>query len=401
MSVQDAFRKPVAEHAFPPLAEFAEEVFGQLPRVDQRRWARAYLNGLLTVPGKKTLQRLARAVSASPVAANGLQQFINSSPWEWRPPRAALARAAAQRVPVRAWTVGTSVIPKRGEHSVGVHRRFVRHTGRTLNCQVALGLFASSDQVSLPVDWRILLGCDWLSDEQRRRRARIPDTVRPQREWAHLLGFVDRVLADRALPAAPLVTDLGTVPDTLPLVAGLLRRGVDFAVEVSSGLPLLPVGPALPVAPARPPAVPRPRGATRPARELPTQGHIVTTAGPDGRPRQLAVHSALVQLPLANEARPVLRLFAERGGPAGELRFWLTNLVDRRITDLLALTAHAARTGAAISALEDGFGVRDFEGRSYPGWHHHMTMVSAAYTYRSLHVDELAAAPLPFASVSM
>jgi len=31
------------------------------------------------------------------------------------------------------------------------------------------------------------------------------------------------------------------------------------------------------------------------------------------------------------------------------------------------------------------FGLLDFEGRSFPGWYHHMALVSAAYTYRRLH----------------
>lgn len=32
-------------------------------------------------------------------------------------------------------------------------------------------------------------------------------------------------------------------------------------------------------------------------------------------------------------------------------------------------------------------GLLDFEGRSYPGWHHHMALVSAAYAFRSLGDD--------------
>ncbi len=30
--------------------------------------------------------------------------------------------------------------------------------------------------------------------------------------------------------------------------------------------------------------------------------------------------------------------------------------------------------------------MQDFEGRSFVGWHHHMTLVSAAYAYDSLGV---------------
>ncbi|MFC0110199.1 hypothetical protein ACFFRB_28540 [Kibdelosporangium aridum subsp. largum] len=32
-----------------------------------------------------------------------------------------------------------------------------------------------------------------------------------------------------------------------------------------------------------------------------------------------------------------------------------------------------------MARLRDDFGLRHFEGRSYAGWHHHVTLVSAAH----------------------
>lgn len=64
-------------------------------------------------------------------------------------------------------------------------------------------------------------------------------------------------------------------------------------------------------------------------------------------------------------------------------RVWLTNLTHARPQTVARLIRHAGDR-AAVAALEEDFGLLDFEGRSYPGWHHHMTMVSAACAYRSL-----------------
>ncbi|KOU28190.1 hypothetical protein ADK51_12095 [Streptomyces sp. WM6368] len=60
---------------------------------------------------------------------------------------------------------------------------------------------------------------------------------------------------------------------------------------------------------------------------------------------------------------------------------WLTNMNRHRMDDLLGLVRAAGRSAAVLGALADDFGLLDFEGRSFPGWHHHMTLMSAAYAF--------------------
>ncbi|MGW7793679.1 transposase, partial [Streptomyces tricolor] len=84
---------------------FVESVFNPLHRAEQRRWARAYLWGLLHTPGKKTPRRMAEAGLLPAGAAHGLHQFINSSTWSWEPVRRALGRTIAAHRPAYAWTV--------------------------------------------------------------------------------------------------------------------------------------------------------------------------------------------------------------------------------------------------------------------------------------------------------
>ena len=365
------------------LSDFVHDAFGCLPRADQRRWAHAYLHGLLTLPGKKTLQRLAAAASTPPVAPHGLHQFINSSPWDWNPPRRALSRIIAERGRVRAWTVGMSIIPKRGEHSVGVHRRFITETGRTVNCQAALGLFLSTEQRCFPVDWSMLLGPSWLDDE-RRRRVRIPEMVRPWTDWEHLVNFADFIAATGPSVRAPLVAELVNVPDVGPLVAGLAQRGIDFVLEVGPGQPVSLVDGAVPF---RRWSVPQVTTAKQfLTTEKPGQRHVV--GGGDQRGPSI-IHCATVHLPRgtmsARWPHQGYRLLAEWSQAGkGPVRHWITNMFDAGVDKILALAAHAVRVRSMVKEMEGGFGLLDFEGRSFPGWHHHMTMVSAAYAYRGL-----------------
>jgi len=360
---------------------FVEEVFEPLQRADQRRWARTYLNGLLNVTGKKTLQRLAKAASpSSPGAAHGLQQFINASPWDWEPVRQCLARAAAGRGTPKAWTVAELTIPKRGEHSVGVHRRFDEESGRTINCQLAEGLFLSADAYCLPVDWSLILSDSWC-DEPRRRRVRIPDSVSSQPGWAHVLDFVETVAAQPHLAAIPWAMDLRRMPEAGLVIAGLARRGLDFVCEVGPGHPVLPAQAGASVV-----------GMSEVmARSQTHQPHLVIRQVPAGRPEPFTVHSGLVRLPVrGGSAEPVSpRAFRTLVRPAvngrQNPRFWITSFTDRRVEEVLALAQNATVAASAMGDLQAGFGVQDFEGRSFPGWHHHMTMVSAAYAFRRLY----------------
>ncbi|WP_326695814.1 transposase [Streptomyces sp. NBC_01766] len=417
------------------ISSYAEDLFGHLPRADQRRWALTYLRGLLTAPGRKSVRRLARAVSDSPTAAQSLQQFVNSSPWEWDPVRAALARWTEQQTGarsdqqtgaqtgVRAWTVGLSVQPKRGQHSVGVHRRFVPESGRTVSCQAGVGLFLTTGGHSagghsagghsagrlsagglatagsaIPVDWRLLLPERWSGDARLRLRTRIPDSVSDRSLGAHILEMADSLAARTSCAVPPLVANIPGCPQLPSLLHELSRRRQEFVLAVPDSLAVLPCapdgrpsayGPELTAVPAR-----HFRGLDR------SPAVHTTTVRPSGPlPRPVGMRSGLVRLAGAPElrsrtapsssrtaqsAQSSLRLFTGTAAAGRPARLWITNALRRRPDELLALTALPALTDGAVRSLRDDFGLLNFEGRSFPGWHHHMTLISAAYAYSRL-----------------
>nr|WP_189964723.1 transposase [Streptomyces violascens] len=372
----------------PDLSGFTEDVFGYLPRVDQRRWADAYLRGLLTTPGKKTVSQMAKVAWLPPGAAQALQQFISASPWDWSAARESLARKAAARLPGHSLTVGTTLVEKRGEHSVGVHKRFVPEAGRTINCQVGIGLFLTSESQSIPVEWSLLMDEAWCGDEVRRRRARVPDTVRAEPSWAHVLDLTDRLAALKVSGPAPLVVDQHCAVDATRLAAHLHLRERDFVLEVRPDQPVLPALHAASGIGTRPSPAARPVSAQQFMREGGGRHPYVVGVEQGGRTRRVQVYSAPVRLPGSSPAAPstqrVHRLIAEQF-PAGRrpARFWITSLGERRTDEVLSLLHRPSLTHAVVQHLEDDFGLLDFEGRSFPGWHHHMTMSSAAYLYRS------------------
>ncbi|MFI1843007.1 transposase [Streptomyces microflavus] len=372
---------------------FMDEIFRPFQRPEQRRWAQTYLWALIHVSGKKTPRRMALAKPLPSAAAHGLHQFINASPWEWAPVRRRLARRVAATTAPHAWTVAELIIPKRGEHSVGVHRRLDTATGRTVNCQRALVFFLASGSQCYPVGWSLVLGGTWDSDRERRRRARIPGSEAGRTPADHVIGYAAEAAAQPQLPRVPWVLDLTRCDDAAGVLAGLARQRADVVCEVPPDHPVLLTGQHTPVVTSVSALM-----EVRHAR----QTHVLLRQTGDGRVRAVPVHTyagtvAGTRTGIGDDvgARPYRIL--ERPDPDGRQppRYWLTTLTDHRVEEVLRLARSHTAAISAVATLRRRFGVLDFEGRSFPGWHHHMTMASAAYVYQRLTCAPGGAAPPP------
>ncbi|MFD7111052.1 IS701 family transposase [Streptomyces microflavus] len=350
---------------------FCDDVFGYLPRVDQRRWADIYVRGLLSTPGRKTVRHMARTLALPASASQALQHFVTASPWNWEAAQRELVRLAASSLSDPVWTSGTVLLEKRGSDSVGVgpHKD---PSGRLVNCQVAIGLFLADDRASLPVSWRLLMDDAWCGDPERRRRARVPDSVTPLPAWALALDMVGQVAGPHAPGSAPMVFGLTAARDTARLARqpALRRRG--FIIEVSSDQPLVAVS-----GPGGPPPGPE---VTVTASEAARRAGLQHRMGGN---RPLSVFVRLAPESGGSAGRQVLRLIAEPSvAEAGHRRFWITSLRDAGAETVRRLARRSVSTDATLRYMKSDLGLLDFEGRSFPGWHHHMTLASAAFHRR-------------------
>ncbi|MFI1126839.1 IS701 family transposase [Streptomyces hygroscopicus] len=368
------------------LSDFAGEIFSSMSRVDQRRWGEVYLRGLLVVEGKKSVRRISEDVLSIP-AHQSLQQFINQSPWEWEPVRAHMARYVSKEETPKAWVLSRVAIPKRGERSVGVERRFLPEASRTVNCQIGLAVALAVPSGNLPVNWRLLMPAKWLTDSTLRESAYIPRDVRANPEWVDFVAMLDELEFQWDVCRVPVVADLRHLAEVPELVTELTDRGLDFSFEVDGSLEVLDTaGQRRPVR-----TVHAARGAFKGAGSaLESLGRWCRqTSASCGHRDTMKVVSSLVTLP-DNGRRPDggqglrVRLLTEVSPSGLAKHSWITNLREHRVDEIVALSRLAQRSKENMKAMENRFGLRDFEGRSYRGWHHHMTMVSAAYAFHRL-----------------
>jgi SRSO17 transposase len=67
------------------------------------------------------------------------------------------------------------------------------------------------------------------------------------------------------------------------------------------------------------------------------------------------------------------------------VKYWLSNLPDETpLERLVALAKLRWRIEHDYRELKDALGLDHFEGRSFRGWHHHVTLVSLAHAFLTL-----------------
>lgn len=211
------------------LAEFVGDVFGSLPRQDQRRWGVCYLRGLMLDGRRKSIQPMAERLPDGNMQA--LQQFVSQSPWDPSPVRRRIAQRLTEVIRPQVRVIDDVSFPKCGRASAGVARQYCGALGKRANCQVAVSVHAATDTASCPLDWQLYLPQEWTADPDRCRRAGIPDGTVHQEKWRLALGLLDSV-TEWGLRAPVVVADAGygvsTPLPSRPSGAGpVLRAGTD------------------------------------------------------------------------------------------------------------------------------------------------------------------------------
>ncbi|GAB7030133.1 transposase [Streptomyces platensis subsp. malvinus] len=342
--------------------EACEELLGSLRRADQRRRGGQYLRGLLTATGRKTARNIAN-FGGTGASAQSLHHFVASSTWDWRPVRATLARYVDDGLRPNAWVIRPMVVSKTGVRSVGVRRRFVPDLGRVMSCQRSFGLWMASDARAAPVSWHLTLDGEPGGEADGR-----PDAPGEERDVARLVTEIAQ--ANRTV-ARPVVMDARTaaVP---PLVRALTAAGLPFMLRVGGELPLDP-------------AAGRVQLGQRP-QTAPAQ-HLMEQLKRLGRP--VECHGAVnfvtplaVVLPGALPRRTLLLMGVWRANRRRPADLWLTDLTSSGHSALLRLAMLTERVDSDFAAVSVDVGIRDFEGRSFQGWHRHVTLASIAHALR-------------------
>jgi len=383
------------------LEAFLADVVLSMGRKERRQHAEEYIRGLLMDGERKSIEPMADRLPDGDVQA--LQQFVSQSPWPTKEVRASLARKVEGEFVVEPyWLVDEVSFPKQGKHSVGVARQYCGALGKTANCQVAVTLDLGTEESSTPLNWALYLPEQWINDPVRRKKAGIPEEIIFKTKTELALDLIDEVRA-WGLQDRLVLTDSG-YGDSYEFRQGLRNRELDYVAQVSGELTAWTEDPH----PAEPPMkrggkIPRKRlyakelPATRSlcqiAKDLPSSSWKTITWR-EGTKGPLSSRFARVVVWMATglmEGRtmrvPSEELLIEWPGGTNEPRkYWLSSLSPHQ-TSFRALVRKAKgrfRVDQDYEEMKGEVGLDHFEGRSWQGWHHHVTLVTLAYAFLML-----------------
>jgi SRSO17 transposase len=380
------------------LSNFLAELVPHMGRAERQHWAGMYLRGLLLDGERKSIEPMAARLPGADVQA--LRQFVNQSPWPWEPVQEAVTGAVVDALlPEAVYLLDATSFPKQGTHSVGVARQYCGALGKTANCQVAVSVHLGTETTSVPLTWALYLPEPWTTDPDRRAEVGIPPTVAFQTKPELALACLDRVRA-WGLQPRPVLAD-SEFGNSWDVRQGLHTRGYPYCVQVEATTVAWPTQPA----PPHPlPTTGRGRPRTRPRRdEVPPPESLATLA------RALPATAWRTVTWRPGTKGPLTSRFArlpvwcahawQRGGPCAPreetclvewpltepapTKYWLADLRGEPLglRRLVRLAKGRWRIEQDYRELKDELGLDHFEGRSWTGWHHHVTLVSMAYAF--------------------
>lgn len=384
---------------------YIDDLAGHLGHKDREEPFRHYCAGLLLPGRRKSVEPMAARLAPATVSAKhqSLLHFVGQSPWSSEAlvsaVRGSVLPVLTARGPVEGWIVDDTSFPKQGRHSVGVARQYSGQLGKQDNCQVAVSVSLASAEASLPVAWRLYLPETWAEDAARRKRAKVPTEVTFRTKPQIALEQIGALAADPAAPRGVVLADAGYGNDT-HFRLGLEDLGLSYVVGILSSTsfwapgtgPVSPdgtPGPGRPAKRLRRPAGQRPVSAKALAKSLAAEAwrEITWREGTTAEP--LRSRFAGVRVRPAHRDRRRSEPWPEQWlmieWPEGEpepTKYWLANLPAATSLERLVYLAKLRwLIERDYRELKQELGLGHYEGRSWPGFHHHAALTIAAYGF--------------------
>jgi SRSO17 transposase len=382
--------RAAADHLVELHQRFAP-LFGYRPAQDH---ARTYLRGLLLHEGRKNTEAMALHFNDEKVRP--LQEFSAAAPWDHRSVQQEIQTVFAQTlVPSTSqWDIGTvgvideSGFPKKGDHSVGVARQWCGRLGKKDNCQVGVYLVGVTPAGTALLEHQIYLAEEWILDKKRRDEVGIPRSITFRTKPQIALDLHARLRTSDKVSLDWLVFDelYGRNEDFL---AELERRRQLYVGEVPVTTTVWTQDPAAQI----PEYSGRGRQPTRPVRDsvrsvkevaesLPAEAWQVLCLR-EGSGEPVIFEFAAVRVWAMRDQKPgpaVWLLMRRPVGGEGEVKYYVSNAPEQAPLKVLALVSGCRQRVEEYFEDSKGYlGMGHYEGRSWAGWHHHMTLVALAH----------------------
>lgn len=360
------------------------ELIGQTLRDKRQRASFAtYAAGLLGSGERKSMEPIAARASADPAHIGAIHHrlihFLGSSAWKDAPVRLAAARYAIDELkrhsPVSTWIVDDTGFLKQGKHSPGVQRQYTGSAGKRANCQIGVSLVVANEHAEVPVDFKLYIPQSWADDRKRCRAAHIPDDVGGEAKWELALDMIESAVAAE-LPRGVVLADSGYGHN-----GGFRERledlGLEFAVDLKCNAVVRCVG-----AKGRLGKATSVKALAR--RHKSKFVEVSWREGSKGplRARVLRLRVVTAESRHYKQSKRMWLLVEWPEGYENPTNYAVSNLsATTRLQDMLDICGNRWRIERSYQDLKGQLGLDHYEGRSFVGWHHHVSVVLVCYAF--------------------
>ena len=346
-----------------------------------------YALGLLGDGERKSAEPIAARACGDPVQCDAYHQrllhFIADSVWSDHDVRRAATRyaiaAMVEREPITSWLVDDTGFLKQGKHSVGVQRQYTGTAGKVTNCQIGVSLSVATRTEHLGLDFELYLPRPWVEDVARRTEAKIPAEIVFKTKPELALDMMSRAVAEGVPPGVVLADS--AYGDSSAFRLGLRQLGLDYAVGIHGTTKVWRVDKLL-----------RRAGPALSARDLALaigRKGFRRCTWREGTKEPLWSRFALRRVVPAHDdgtdpahREDVWLLMEWPDGEKAPTKYFLATLpCGSTRKQIVRVVKERYRTERLYEDLKGELGLDHFEGRSFAGWHHHISVALCCYAF--------------------
>lgn len=369
------------------LGEYFAEIGDVLGHKLRKESFAIYAMGLLGDGERKSAEPIAARACGDPKLVDSYHQklghFLADSAWSDRDVRRAAARyaigAMTDREPIAAWVIDDTGFLKQGKHSPGVQRQYTGSAGKVTNCQIGVSLSIATATEHVPTDFELYLPECWANDPARRREARIPEDVTFKTKPQLAIDMLKRAVDDE-VPVGVVLAD-AAYGNSSEFRNEIRWLGLDYAVGVDATTKVW-----------RANTLDCRYGEPISARDLGVeigQERFRQVTWREGTKAKLVSRFALRRVVpwhqdewKPSEREAVWLVIEWPPGETAPTKFSLSTLpFDISAKQLVRTIKERWRTERVYQDLKGELGLDHFEGRTFRGWHHHVSVALACFSF--------------------
>jgi SRSO17 transposase len=385
METQQPYQSPILRKSQDKLEGYFSTIGTILGYPERKASFAMYSIGLLSEGERKSAEPIAARAAGDDQELckkyhDRLCHFLHGSRWDDIAVRQYATTFALKELtehePIEVTIVDDTGFLKQGDQSPGVQRQYTGSAGKIANCQVAVSLVLGTRTQHLPIDMDLFLPESWTDDPVRMNKAHVPIDVVFRPKWQIAVDMVERAMAAN-IPMGVVNAD-AWYGNIAAFRGRLTTLGLLYAVDINVTTEVMPlsvkgeeIGSVLSV--------------LNLAKDLPSSAYRAITWR-QGTRKKLTSRFARIRVCVegrdSSEPKEQTLLIEWPEGEAEPTHYTLSTLPkSTTFRELVRLTKQRWRTERAYEDMKGEIGLDHFEGRTYPGWQHHISVVLACYAF--------------------